>query len=229
MGPPDIPRAATAPLPLTGPTLVRRRLPRGYGACMADPVETTLTELRDLLARIEPGAGARPTPCPDMDVAELRRHVLSWLPVFATALSDADGTAPRPDVDAYVAPGDAATAAAEAGVSAATISAALAGGVRDRPVRLTGDQPLPGSMVLGMVAGETIAHGWDLARATGLPWDPPAAACEAALATMGAMLAPEYRGEGKSFGNEVPIPAEASALDRLIAFTGLDPRWAPTG
>ena len=38
------------------------------------------------------------------------------------------------------------------------------------------------------------------------------------------MLPPAYRGPGKTFGDEVQIGADASAVDRLVAFIGRDPR-----
>ena len=41
-----------------------------------------------------------------------------------------------------------------------------------------------------------------------------------------ARLAPEYRGPDKSFGYEVPVPDDASAVDRLIGFLGRDPHRA---
>ena len=42
------------------------------------------------------------------------------------------------------------------------------------------------------------------------------------------MLRPEFRGPDKDFGPEVPAPADATALQRLVAFLGRDPRWTPT-
>ena len=192
---------------------------------MTHPLAAVLDDLATLVAQVTPDQAARPTPCDEYDVAALRQHVLSWLPVFATALTDPDGDG-RPDPAAYRAPDGAAAAAAEVRESARQVQAALDGGVEDAPVRLLGSQ-LPGQVVVGMLTAEVIAHGWDLARATGLPWQPGDDVCKGALTAMDGMLKPEYRGEGKSFGIEVPAGPDASALDHLLAFSGRDPGWTP--
>jgi uncharacterized protein (TIGR03086 family) len=192
---------------------------------MTHPLNDVLDDLAGLVATVGPDQAGRPTPCPDYDVAELRRHLLGWLPVFATALADPDGT-DRPDPNAYRAPDDADEAAAQVKSSAARIAAALDDGVEGRPVRLL-DGQLPGQAVVGMLTGEVIAHGWDLARATGHRWEPDQAACRAAAAALQGMLAPQFRGPGKPFGDEVPVGPDAGPLERLLGFAGRDPNWTP--
>src|SRR5690349_24832784 len=112
-----------------------------------------LDDLAALVEHTPPDQGATPTPCPDMDVAALRSHIIGWLGVFAAALSDPDGT-DRPDAKAYRASDDPAEAAADVRRAGDRIGAALADGVADRKVRLLGDSPLPGSAVLSMLSGE---------------------------------------------------------------------------
>lgn len=194
---------------------------------MTQPLTEVLGDLADLVGRIGPDQDSLPTPCPEFDVAGLRRHVLGWLPVFATALADPDGTS-RPDPEAYCPPADAQAAAEEVRRSTATVATALDRGVAQRPVNFLSGT-LPGGAVVSMLTAEALTHGWDLARATGLPWDPPAPACETALAALGGMLQPEHRGPGKPFGVEVPVPDDAPALDRLLGFSGRDPSWHRTG
>ena len=68
-------------------------------------------------------------------------------------------------------------------------------------------------------------HTWDLARAGGRPdrLDPDyAAELHQGLSSMEEMI----RASGQ-FGEQQPEPADADATDRLIAFIGRDPRWAP--
>jgi len=192
---------------------------------MTHDLTLVLDELADLVGNVTPDAFARPTPCPDYDVAGLRTHVLGWLPVFATALTDPAGSE-RPDPAAHQAPGDPAAAAAEVRDAAAQVEKALAGGVEDGPVRLLGGE-LPGRTVVDMLVAEVVAHGWDLARATGRPWQPSDALCARAHASMSGMLKPEYRGPDKPFGAEVTVPPDAPALDRLLAFSGRTPSWQP--
>jgi uncharacterized protein (TIGR03086 family) len=70
-------------------------------------------------------------------------------------------------------------------------------------------------------------HGWDLAVATGRPYTPDPAAVGVCIdyAHQFAAAAPEAR--DSIYGPEVPVPADAPALDRLLGLTGRDPHWTP--
>jgi uncharacterized protein (TIGR03086 family) len=76
-----------------------------------------------------------------------------------------------------------------------------------------------------MILWEYQVHGWDLARATGQPWSPPAAAVAESLAFAPGMLTSDYQGEGKAFGPQVAVPESAPAFDRLLGLSGRDPAW----
>lgn len=161
-----------------------------------------------------------PTPCAGFDVAQLRRHVLGWLQFFAVALDDPAG-GDRPDPDA-VELGD-RSASDLVRAARADIEAAIAAGVADELVTMTNSR-MRGDGVLAMALGEYVVHGWDLATATGRPYGPPTAAIEPALAFLQGMVAPEHRGPDSGFFDvEVPVPADAPPLDRLLGFTGRDP------
>jgi hypothetical protein len=41
------------------------------------------------------------------------------------------------------------------------------------------------------------------------------------------MLRPEFRGPGKAFGVEVPVPDDAPAYERLAGWFGRNPGWMP--
>lgn len=86
-----------------------------------------------------------------------------------------------------------------------------------------GGVDLPGE-VAGMVAlNEVVVHGWDLARATGQPFDPG----EEATRAVHAFLA-ESRADGEPseiFGPVVPVAEQAPLLDRAIGLSGRDPDW----
>lgn len=82
--------------------------------------------------------------------------------------------------------------------------------------------------VAGMVAlTEVVIHGWDVARASGQPYDVDSDTSAAVLPHV-EQIAAEGPAEGL-FGAAVPVAADAPALDRLIALTGRDPGWAPAG
>ena len=81
--------------------------------------------------------------------------------------------------------------------------------------------------VVGLVAlDELVVHGWDIAVATGQPYEPPAHEIEAAMAFVTSFDAPR---DGTLFGPIVPIADDATPLDRLLGLTGRDPSWRAPG
>lgn len=72
--------------------------------------------------------------------------------------------------------------------------------------------------------GELVVHGWDLARAVGRPYQPDAAAVRLVHEYLERTLA-EHRSPG-AWAPEVPVPASAPLLDRVLGLSGRDPRWA---
>jgi uncharacterized protein (TIGR03086 family) len=80
-------------------------------------------------------------------------------------------------------------------------------------------------MIGGMVLGEFVVHGWDLARATGheAGWDDTV--LEFALDWLGPTA--EQGRAMAVYGPAVPVPTSAPALDRVLGLTGRDPRWMP--
>jgi uncharacterized protein (TIGR03086 family) len=185
---------------------------------------TVLTDLAPVIGGITHDQLHDPTPCTEYDVEQLRDHVLGWLTTFAAGFADPNGQAPRASLDGYKAPAD---AAAEVRTAADRLAQAIRTGAAGRPLRL-GDSAMPGDMALGMILWEYQVHGWDLARATGQDWSPPAAAAEESLDFVPAMLTDDYQGDGKAFGKPVAVPDHAPPLDRLLGLSGRDPGWPAT-
>jgi uncharacterized protein (TIGR03086 family) len=188
----------------------------------ADLLSAVLADLAPVMSGITQQQLINPTPCTELDVAQLRDHVLGWLDTFAAGFADPGGQAPRDGLAGYQASAD---PEAEVRAAAATLDAAIRAGAAARPLRL-GEQAMPGDMALSMILWEYQVHGWDLARATGQPWSPPAAAAEESLAFAPNMLTPDYQGEGKAFAPRVPVAADAPPLDRLLGLSGRDPGWS---
>lgn len=189
----------------------------------ANLLQPVLADLSRVVGAISEGRLDDPTPCREYDVEELRNHVLGWLSNFAAGFADPNGRAPRATVEGYTASPD---PAAEVRSAADLLDRAVRDGAGERPLQL-GDAGMPGDMALAMVLWEYQVHGWDLARATGQSWSPPADGLEKSLAFAPAMLTEDYQGAGKSFGPRVDVPADAPALDRLLGLSGRDPRWKP--
>lgn len=76
-------------------------------------------------------------------------------------------------------------------------------------------------LALYLHLGETLVHGWDLARATGqpAPWD--AEVVEASLAQFRSWL-PARRPPGSPFADASEVTPSAAPIDRLAAYLGRD-------
>lgn len=209
---------ATAPIVFADADQVRRWL------------ASTLDALRDTTADAarSPERLGAPTPCAGYDLRALLEHVLGWLDLFGRAFADPGREQPRPDPETFrlAALGDdpAAGAASLVSDAAGRLDAALAAAVLDRRVVMAQAQ-MDGPAAIAMVLGEYLVHGWDIAVSTGQDWSPDPEACDAAYRFFEGMITPDYRGPEGFFGEQVPVPADASARDRLLGLAGRDPGW----
>ena len=74
---------------------------------------------------------------------------------------------------------------------------------------------------LGIAFSDQLLHGWDLARASGQDATMPESLAEKAYEVIHGKFTDQQR-KGV-FGPEIPVPANASAQDRLLAYSGRDP------
>jgi len=74
---------------------------------------------------------------------------------------------------------------------------------------------------LGIAVSDTLLHGWDLASATGQDTTMPDGLPEAAYELIHGKFTEEQR-QGV-FKPEVDVADDASAQDRLLAYSGRDP------
>lgn len=81
---------------------------------------------------------------------------------------------------------------------------------------------MPGETFARFVAVDALIHGWDLARATGQDYDPPEELVQVIDRFARAAISPEVRATGM-FADPVDAPADASTLERLVAFSGRTP------
>jgi uncharacterized protein (TIGR03086 family) len=87
---------------------------------------------------------------------------------------------------------------------------------------------LPGEFAGIVALDELVIHGWDVARASGQPYDCDPGSVEAVMGFVTQFSGPgqEEAREGM-FGPVVPVPDDAPLLDRVIGLTGRDPAWSP--
>jgi uncharacterized protein (TIGR03086 family) len=178
------------------------------GANDVADLASALKVTEDVIAGVSPEQAHLPTPCEDYDVAALLDHLVGFANDFA---DKANGIKPTVDPTSVKAGDD------PLGLYRAA-AARLIDGYRVGPAG--------GATPLGVVLMETVAHGWDLAAATGQQAPYPDSAVQAALSVGEAMLAPEYRGEGKPFGDIVSAQEPSTTLTRFVAFMGRQPNWS---
>jgi uncharacterized protein (TIGR03086 family) len=176
-----------------------------------------------LLAHIDDGALAGPTPCPGSTVGDLVDHVsgltLGFTASAAKQRDIADGPPPRPDA-ANLGPDWRERIPRDLG--------ALAAAWRDPSAwegsTTAGGMTFPAEVVGVVALDELVVHGWDLAVSTKQPYEPTDDDVNAAMAFVSSFHAPR---DGSLFGPIVPVAADAPALDRLLGLTGRDPHWKP--
>lgn len=163
-----------------------------------------------------------PTPCADWDLRTVLNHLTAehlWVPRLLAGESLADvGDAYDGDIL-----GDDPHAAWERAITGSLLAWAE---VDDETAQIrmsfgpTSRHEYAQQMVVDLVV-----HGWDLARAAGLPYDPAPAAVQEALDYERPRL---EGGQGWAgiFDRAVPVPeGSTDPLDEVLALTGRDPRW----
>ena len=194
------------------------------------------TTAGEVIAAVRPDQLALPTPCAAFDVRALVEHLLA-VP-RRVAQVGRGGPLTVPDRITGVDEGDWARAWGDAVREAAAVWAAD-DDLLDREVQVPWTR-LKGADALAIYANEVLVHAWDLATATGQTpvWD--VAAVEVAAAAAGAQLPAEGRAARfeearRGLPDGVPSfpdpflaavepPADATPIERLVAWNGRDPR-----
>jgi uncharacterized protein (TIGR03086 family) len=84
---------------------------------------------------------------------------------------------------------------------------------------------LPKTVLAHMALTDLVAHGWDLARATGRDFEVPEETA-ARLLAFAKDMAPIGRQRGV-FAEEVVVHDDAPVLERFLGVVGRDPLWKP--
>jgi uncharacterized protein (TIGR03086 family) len=161
-----------------------------------------------------------PTPCAEFDVRRLVNHLLFWGPSLEAAARKEEVPPPSgAEADVDLTRGDwAGDLVAQLERTAAAWGAP---GAWEGTTCMGGPQATPAATVGGMVLGELVVHGWDLARATGQTpsWDDDVLEQVRREVETNAEL-------GRSigiYGPQTPVPEDAPLLHRVLGLTGRDP------
>jgi uncharacterized protein (TIGR03086 family) len=163
-----------------------------------------------------------PTSCTEYDVRGLVHHLLFWGPSLEGAGHKKNVPPPaavESDVDLTSGDWRGHLLAQLTHITRAWASASAWEGTTymGRPTEL------PASLVGDMILGELVVHSWDLAQATDQRLDLD----EELLTHVHDAMAPGVA-QGREmgmYGTEVPVPATAPTLDRILGLTGRDPAW----
>lgn len=172
----------------------------------------------EIVRAITPDQLAAPTPCTEYDVRGLVNHLMFFGPSLEGAGRKVLTPPPaenESDVDLTEAddwPGD---LAAQLGRTAAAWSGPEAW---QGTTSMLGTTQMPAPMIGGMVVGELVLHGWDLAQATGRrpAWDDDVLAFVHGNLENTAQMGREMG----AYGPEVTVAADAPILHRVLGLAG---------
>ena len=165
------------------------------------------------------------TPCPNYALGDLLQHVRVLAEAFTVAAREEQPAGgPPPQGDASLLPGD---WRGETAKWLDQLVVAWADPAAWEGTSWIAGFEAPSSAVGITAANELVAHGWDVARASGqrITLDDASLAPAKEFVTM--MSGPgSDEARGDAFGPAVPVPDGASALDEVIAGNGRDPAWS---
>ena len=176
-----------------------------------DQLDSLAPALADVTGGIAPDQLGNATPCAALTVDGVLGHMIGGATLFAAAFRG-EPAPPAPPADAG---GD--TLARIGPALSELVDAMHSPGALDRTIASPfGD--MPGEEFARYVVLDGLVHGWDLSRATGQAYDPPADVVAEADAYARRVIDP-FR-DGDTFAAATDPPAGATPLERLAAFTG---------
>jgi uncharacterized protein (TIGR03086 family) len=194
---------------------------------MAVDLEPAARRMADLVRGVPDDLLDAPTPNPGYPLGDLLDHIGGLTLAFTAAakkdLGDMTSQAPSADASRLAddwrdrIPRDLSALAEAWRDPAAWGGMTQAGGVE-----------LPGEVAGLVVLDELVVHGWDVARASGQPYDADPRLLEAVHDFVAPFSEPGQEAARQGlFGPVVEVPEEAPLLDRVIGLTGRDPAWSP--
>jgi uncharacterized protein (TIGR03086 family) len=154
-----------------------------------------------------------PTPCTELDARGVLNHLVRGNLVFVAIIRDEPRPVPGED---HLAGGPlAAFQRAAAQLREAFGGPGVLESMYEAPFGTA-----PGTAMAHVRIAENLAHGWDLARATGQPADFPDDVAERALSRSRQRLTVRPEGPGAPFAAEVLVAPDAPAIDRLAGWLG---------
>jgi uncharacterized protein (TIGR03086 family) len=183
---------------------------------MNDPRVTfsrAAAQTESIIAAVRPDQEALPTPCAEWDVRTLLSHMVGGVTRIALVGEGADALSVPP----FAGGGD--DWPADYRAAAGRAAAAWADDAKLDAIFAVPWGKVPGRIALAGYAREVIAHGWDLATATGQPTELDPGLGAFALEVSRRSLPADGR-EGIPFGPVTEAPAGAGVYAQLAAWLG---------
>ncbi|CAM02987.1 uncharacterized protein (TIGR03086 family) [Saccharopolyspora erythraea NRRL 2338] len=184
-------------------------------------------QLAGLVRAVGDGQLSAPTPCRDYTVGDLLSHIDDLAMAFTLAagkeFGEALDRAPSPDASRLGSDWRERIPRRLEGLAQAWRRPDAWEGMTR-----AGGLDLPGEIAGQVVVDELVLHGWDLARASGQPFDVDPELLRVCGEFVAAMSTPgqEASREGL-FGPAVPVAGDRPELERVLGMAGRDPDWRP--
>ena len=180
-----------------------------------------------LIEAVPEGSKGGPTPCSEYSVGDLLDHIAGITVAFGGAAVKAEGES------ANMGPqGDASNLDANWRASLPQRLEALARAWLDinawSGITRVGGQDIPGEVAGTVAFGELAIHGWDLSRATSIPFEPDSAGVTLLFDLVRQTFGPGQDSPRRpAFGPAVPVAQDAPIFDQTLGLLGRDPGWSP--
>ncbi|QUH02851.1 TIGR03086 family protein [Saccharopolyspora erythraea] len=190
-------------------------------------LEPATRQLAGLVRAVSDEQLAGPTPCRDYTVGDLLSHIDDLAMAFTLAAAkdfgDVLDRAPSPDASRLGRDWrERIPRRLDALAQAWRRPAAWEGMTR------AGGIDLPGEVAGQVVVDELVLHGWDLARASGQPFDVDPELLRVCGEFVAAMSAPGQEESRQGlFGPVVEVGRDRPELERVLGMAGRDPDWRP--
>ena len=179
----------------------------------AEQLAIILPGITDLVDRVQPEDLDNPTPCDEFALLDVLDHMITLGGAFGYMFRgeeppeggppERNGTVPAADFRKVM--DDLLDGVRSDGAMERTISAPVG--------------EMPGETFARLVAFDGLVHGWDIARAAGLPYDLPDDVVGAVESFAHGAITAEMR-DGDTFKDPTTPPAGATHIERVAAFSG---------
>lgn len=188
-----------------------------------EPATQTLSALVQGVGDDQLGA---PTPCAGRSLGTMLNHVDEFALAFTAAATKTvppgGSRAPSPDAARLGADWRTRIPARLADLAAAWREESAWTGMTQ-----AGGLDLPGELAGVIALDEVVIHGWDVAAASGQPFNCAPELLEAVHGFAHGSATQHPEGTPGLFGPPVPVPDDAPLLHRVLGLTGRDPAWRP--